>query len=298
MNRKHFLPCVLLLAFATTVSSQDQTNSEWLAKDVQNVRHFLSLLPIERLPFNLLEEEFDRKFIVNGRKVSFLRHPEDFGFGYRQVEIGVPGGYCSIFVRGFLLDYEYVRFKAGVTCSSRSWEKIKDTLITTWKDGKGPEVVETESGFHFERQYDNQLRKYKDRVALKLGNLNERIVVPSNLRDDYEALISPFEHSIVGKDGCGPGGVVPWGKISIDAIAKTKRLDILENILRAYNPGGRVYALLALIDARSRRAKLSPETEKTMKLVADLDSKITVCLGGTLHIKTAAEVVKEFGSKL
>jgi hypothetical protein len=122
--------------------------------------------------------------------------------------------------------------------------------------------------------------------------------VPSVLKDDYEYLISPGENSVVGNGGCGYGGMTPPGKLAIDALVKANRLalvkanrlDLIENVVRGYNPGGRVYAALALVAIEKQGSPLTDDTRATIEKIRQLDIMIDTCSGCIISHRTAKAI--------
>jgi hypothetical protein len=49
---------------------------------------------------------------------------------------------------------------------------------------------------------------------------------------------------------------------------------MVENILRGYNPGGRMYAVLALLTTQRKGTQLSAESQKSIRTVLHLDIRI------------------------
>jgi hypothetical protein len=88
-----------------------------------------------------------------------------------------------------------------------------------------------------------------------------------------------MKNSRVGMGICGLRGPVLEGKTSIDALVKAGRMDLIENVLRGYNPGGRAFAAIALLKMEERGVKLAPKVKKTIEKVRALDVPITTCSG-------------------
>jgi hypothetical protein len=132
---------------------------------------------------------------------------------------------------------------------------------------------------------------YQQAVAAALGELKP-VTVPAELRDGYEYLLSPLENSYVGKGGCGYGGEVPAGREAMDALLQAGRMDLIENVLRGYNPGGRVYAALALLEQQRRGVWLPPEVQETIRKLSVLKITITTCEGCLVSQQWAKSVFR------
>jgi hypothetical protein len=60
-------------------------------------------------------------------------------------------------------------------------------------------------------------------------------------------------------------------------LLEADRIDLIENVLRGYNPGGRVYAVIALMRLRKKGRELKPDVLSTLKRVINLNIPITMC---------------------
>ena len=145
--------------------------------------------------------------------------------------------------------------------------------------------------FHPEWLANPKLDRDQKAVATELGVMRG-VQVPAELKDDYEYLISPLQNSVVGSGGCGFAGTTPNGKKALDALMQAHRVDLVENVLRGFNPGGRVYAALALLRLKSSGLPLSAETQTTIKKISDLDIKIGTCSGCLFFHRTAKEILE------
>lgn len=84
---------------------------------------------------------------------------------------------------------------------------------------------------------------------------------------------------------------MPTGKEAIDRIIRAGRFDLIENILRGYNPGGRVYAALALKAWVQKGRKLTPVETELIQKIASLDTPIDTCFGCLFGSETAGEIL-------
>src|SRR5262249_9721041 len=155
------------------------------------------------------------------------------------------------------------KVRYGIGCSWRDQKRVRTEIIRAWGENGLPKFKESDGTLYVVKKYDDVIRKDKAAVSSELGAMKP-VTVPEDLAESYEYLASPLENSVVGVDGCDVAGVVPWGKTSIDSIVKERRVDLLENILRGFNPGGRVYAVMALKDLQRNGTKLSQDTLATM----------------------------------
>ena len=85
------------------------------------------------------------------------------------------------------------------------------------------------------------------------------------------------------------------GKTSIDALINANRIDLIENVLRGYNPGGRIFAAIALLRMERKGLKLEPEVTSTLNKVVNLDVPAATCAGCLVFSgRRAKSIVAEF----
>lgn len=277
--------CLLLLCAHVSVAQDDEPfRADWLAEDVANVERILpQLKQNEPLTLAALEKVFNQ----SGKD-------EDLGFGGYTFSFGVPGGYTHLKITGFVFNDTIGNYTISLSdSSSDSWPRIKSVLVETWKRSGGPEFTQGKYGIYHDREFANVIADFKKAVAAQLGGI-QPVEVPRRLKDSYELLISFGENSVVGQDACDIVGITPRGKEAIDAIVKARRLDLIANILKGYNPGGRVYAAIAVITMQRKGIKLPSEILPAFELVRNLDLQIETCDGCTHSHKTAKTIIGEW----
>jgi len=105
------------------------------------------------------------------------------------------------------------------------------------------------------------------------------------LKKAFDYLTSPIEN-------WGVGG--REGEIAIDALVNANRIDLIENVLRGFNPGGRVYAALALLKLnKGNKLVLSADTVGTIEKVRYLDISIGTIAGCLVSSRTAKEILSD-----
>lgn len=251
---------------------------EWLDKDVNNLKILSELTPIETSSFEKIE-----KIIKSDESDSGV------GFGTRTPYFSIYGGYTTLNVRGLVFKGSIIQIKVSVS-SGLSWSKVKPFIIEGWKQNSQSEFIESENEIYYERTFPDVLELYKTSVGNELGQM-KAVNVPSELKEEYELLTDPFENSIIANGGCGYGGSMPEGKIAINAIVEAKRIDLLENILKGYNPGGRIYAALALLKMEKRGVKIGTDVKTTISKLKSLDVSIATCAGCIVSYRTAKQIL-------
>jgi hypothetical protein len=272
------LSLLLLCGSVCVAQEKERLRADWLAMDVEVVERFLPKLQQSEQP-TIAELE------------QLFGHPKtetDLGFGGRTFAFSKTGGYTYLTVAGFVFQDTIGYYTISVSCSL-SWPKIKTVLIETWKRNSELQFREGEYGIHHDREFPAVVADYKKAVSAQLGELAP-VNVPPHLKERYDYLMSLGENSVIGAGACGYGGSTPRGKEAIDAIAHTGRIDLLANILRGYNPGGRVYAALALVTMQRKGTQLPPDLQKAVDIVRNLDLEVEACVGCIYFQKTAQKI--------
>ena len=298
MNMK--IPQTILTAFIIAFSvmagsaaalgqKKEPLNHEWLRKDTEGVGMLLKLMPVERQNIDALKETLKEGWSIDDENLGFGANRTAFRKGY---------GYCSVNADVLTFKGDVGYYEVSVSCSSKEWSSIRDAIITAWRQGGGNvEFAEADGKLSHQERFESVFSAYYRAVAGELGEMKP-VDVPTELKDAYEYLTSPMNNSYVGEGACGYGGTIPEGKSSVDALVDSRRIDLLENILRGYNAGGRVYAAIALTRMVRKGAALSPETRATLEKVINLDVPVSTCSGCIVDSgSTARDVLKRFVKK-
>lgn len=277
---------LLLISAVVTFPQQEPLVAEWVQRDIAAVELVGPLVrerPID--PASIAK-------LINSRNYHDV---EDLGFGAGRIEESQGFGYSTIRVSALIFRSSIVRYHISFQSWS-SWSRIKGQILKAWEASVPKPYIEIQDGLRIEINDEAVLREYKKAVAVQLGELKE-IRVPTHLREDYEYLVSPFENSVVGVHGCGVAGIVPLGKDSVDSIqAAGNSIELLENVLRGYNPGGRIYSLITLRHLKRQGTVFSPSIERTMEKLLTSNLTLDACFGGTIHRLTTKEIINRVES--
>ena len=275
---RHFLQLMVLVLVASNTSSAqtERIDPSWLAKDIAAIE-LIQLLISEDQTLPTIKAILGKPTRVE---------ENDLGFGAKRILFHQANGYTSLSVTLLIIRGEIKDYQLKVDGSRKSWPQIRNYIIEAWKMKAGPEFSEVESGLEYRRSTDPALAKI---VAEELGELKE-VIVPDELKSDYELLMSAEANAVVGAM-CGYAGSTPAGQRAINALFKAGRIDLIENILRGYNPGGRVHAALALLKLEEQGFYLTDEIRATIKKVRELDIGIQTCSGCIYSLKTAKEIL-------
>jgi len=258
------LPCFTPLCLAHESKS---LNPEWFHGDLQGIGIVLRTIPMG--DHNTVE---DLKRSIEG---EWTIRDDALGFGARKISYGKGFGYTSISIEvisfnGTIGFYEISFYKPN------EWPLMRKDIIKTWKSHGGPPFKEDKDTFYFQKRYPQVFDLYYKAVAEQLGAMRS-VHVPSKLAKAHDYLTSPLNNSRVGNGICGLDGPVLEGRKSIDLLVKAKRVDLIENVLRGYNPGGRIYAAIALLKMKEQGLGLEPEITGTIEKVGALDIPIAAC---------------------
>lgn len=151
-------------------------------------------------------------------------------------------------------------------------------------------------GRYYQCSFEKISTLYFNAVSKKLGPILP-LDIPPEIRPQYEYLISPFNNSDVTETGCGYIASVPEGKIAIDSLIESKRVDLVKNVLKGYNPGGRIWAAISLLRMEQQGLYLDIDTINTIEIIRELMVPITCCeLSIELGLK-GKDVIQKFINK-
>jgi hypothetical protein len=206
-------------------------------------------------------------------------------------------------VRGFTFDGKLGWVSVTIELYTYELADFRRQVMRAWGQGRGSSYMCKDNKCVHEARDENVLAMHRQEVAGRLGPLNAT-VVPNKLQDSYEYLMSPFERSEIGSGVCGlpaPGKPVRVlrGFDAIQALVAEQRIDLIANVLRGPNSGGRVYALLALQHLERIGNKLPPDVVSTLQEVLSLDVPLSTCYGCIVsNGLQAREVVRGWGDNV
>jgi len=279
------LALLLFLLLRNSVSiaqSTEPLEPEWLKKDVEGVSEVLKLSSFENQQIEALKEKL---------KDTWSVEEQDFGFGGRRLDLGKGNGYTKIYIESFIFNGQVAYYELGVESYSEEWSRIRDDVIEAWRKNGNVEYEVSEHRIAYRKTLNHVLQSYRNAVASELGEMKS-VDVPDELRKSYEYLISFMQNAAVSDGGCGLSPGFPEGKVAIDELLEHKRYDLIENVLKGHNPGGRVYAMVALLEKKREGLKLGVKTQRVIQKIINLNIPITTCAGCFAYTETAKKVVR------
>lgn len=125
-------------------------------------------------------------------------------------------------------------------------------------------------------------------VAPELGPV-PAVTVPPALREAHSVLTDELRTTEVGSF-CGLGGALLAGRKAIDDLVEAGRMDLVRDVARSLNPGGRVFAAMALWQLSSSRAD-----DLLVRRIRDLGIGVSTCSGCIGGESTAADIFSRAG---
>ena len=270
-----FSSLTLTLFYPVSCAAQKQPlNPEWLAADYGSIE----LVSLLSSPEPLTTQRIRDILRVEGDG------EEDLGFGASLFDIGKGHGYTSLYVEGFVFRGAIGVYSVGIRASRENWPQIRERVIDLWKQNHGPDFDVTDTGLVHTEMNHEVLRRYQSSVSAELGEMR-RADVPAELNKAFDYLTSPVGNRAIGDS---------VGERAIASLLNSERVDLLENVLRGFNPSGRVYAALALLKLSKKNGfALSDDTVSTIAKVSNLDIPIITVRGCIVNSRTAKEIFSE-----
>lgn len=276
------LGLILLCGNVCFAQKKESLRSDWLAYDRVMIERYLpQLKQNESLTLETIEKMF-----------AWPATDRELGFGGRTFSFSKSGYYTYLRVDGFIFNHSVGYYTISVQCN-KSWPLVKTAIIDAWKRTSELDFKEGQCGLLHRREFTNVVADYKNAIATRLGGMAD-VTVPPHLKVHYELLVSMENNSVIGSGGCDYSGYTPLGKEAIDAIMKAGRVDLIGNVLKGHNPGGRVYAALALIEMQRKGAQLPADVLPALDVVRNLDLLLETCLGCIHFSKTAKRIIDEW----
>ena len=134
-----FLFVVLLVCNAPCAIAQDPEpmKPEWLARDFESVE----LVSLLASPSALTVQG-----IKDILRVGDSGEETDLGFDATTFDIGKGNGYTRLYTEGLVFKGNIAFYKLGIETSSEHWARIRERVIELWKQNRGPDFKETETG--------------------------------------------------------------------------------------------------------------------------------------------------------
>jgi hypothetical protein len=282
---------LLIIHGCATAPVEPPINPDIARADLKTVEDIISILPKDdTIPVVDIEQKLLGECLSNDisgdmkgskslncykYKSCYFSKELDQDFGVERINILVGLKCISIDLNILTLNGKVGSYEVNVhnPQNVHKWEQLKNDISAIFIAYDLPELV----GYKYEtagfRRFGSVFDSFQRAVEDKLGALQD-VYVPIELRQAYLFLTSPCDNSVVG-DHCGYAGT--WANLHIYKLVHAKRMDLLANVLRGYNPGGRVQTAIALLRMQRQGFQLPAEVVDTIARVAALDTDIHVC---------------------
>ena len=246
------LLAILLLSQPSIVFAEQPLTHAQLDVELDDILELLSLYPFEEHGKDELKQELtDMGYRTDGeRDTVFGLQTIDF---LKSNSIGEEEKYIWIrasFYNGYYASYQiYVGFQ------------LYEELITIkavnqiWLQNSGDLLVDLDKkhskyqgkyDLKFYTKFPNVLNQFYQSVEQGLGEMIP-VDVPDDLKEAYAYLVTNISYSEFGRSCYNPG-LETEGYKFMNLLVSAKRTDLLVNILRGFNPAGRIYAAKALTE--------------------------------------------------
>lgn len=273
-----FLPVglLILLSFPCDAQELEPLNQEWLRDDYRA----MELISLLAAPAPLTTQKIMDILGVRDKDDT----EEDLGFGAIKFNVRKGHGYTSLSIEAFVFRGTIGSYKLELDSSPENWTRIRERMIELWQQNNGPSFEEGERGLmHIERD-DSVLRKYQATVSAELGEMKPA-VISAELQKSFDSLTKPMEIDNVGSTD---------GEMAIAALVNAERFDLVENVLRGFNPNGRIYAARELLKLNKEgRLVLSADTIAVIAKISNLDIQIRTVSGCIVNRGNAKEILED-----
>lgn len=267
-----------------TLTSDEELNLEWVKLDKENFNNILSLL---NKPNTLKDKDQFLKSII---KLD-IRETKDLGFGLTYHECAQYGGYVTTWIS--ILSFENAVIQYDMRYSEDDF-KIIDYLIKQDSTLKSQIsfVVDTLEPYSFYYQDKLAFDKFKTNIASKLGPIKlSADNSDQNFSLNYSILTNPINSYDYGTY-CYESGSEPAGRKAINYFISSNNTAAIREIMKGYNPEGRLYAIEALLTAaKEKKTTLTNEDKVLIKNILALNIPISTCSGCIVSKSTADELL-------
>lgn len=283
---KKALKTIHIVNLGNTLTSEKELNHEWVKLDEENFKNILSLLNNS----NTLKDK--DQFLKSIIKLD-IRDTKDLGFGLTYYKCAQYGGYVTTWIN--LLSFKNEIIQYNIKYLEDDF-KIIEYLINRDTKLKSEITIVADSINPYSFIYQNQstFDKFKTNVADKLGPI--KLLSDNsdkNFSLNYSILTNPINSYDFGAY-CYEGSEEPEGRKAINYFTSSNNVSAIREIIKGYNPEGRLYAIEALLTAANeKKIILTNEDKKIIKNILILKIPISTCSGCMVYKSIANELLDE-----
>ncbi|OWP85515.1 hypothetical protein BWK60_13700, partial [Flavobacterium covae] len=274
-----------------TITTQKSLNLEWLKLDLENLNNIISIANNKKA---LENDSFFKKSIIN----FDLRDTKDLGFGLTLIDGAQYGGYVTTWVKALTYKNKIIQYEFSYTINDF---EIVNYLIKNNTDLKSKIILKQTDVAPYSLNYINELsyQNFTNKAKKKLGKINLKIDnTNEKLKAAYNLLTDPINTYDFGKY-CYEGSSQPEGYKAINYLISSNNLNIIKEIIKGYNPEGRLYAIEAILVAASEnKIVLTNEDKALIKKILKLNILIKKCDGCKVFKTYVGEILDSKLKKL
>jgi len=277
----HFKKCLLLIiGLACVMYGQEKTDADYIKLDLAGIAPFARL----RSPETYSLPDLKAAFAQIPAYASWEKE-ENLGFGAKRLILNKGLGATTIYIDLLLYRNSIAHYEVGLL-EGGGRDKAKN--IDTWTRNGGAPLTERPDRLVKDGDVAGVWATYKATISRRLERFKD-LTVPKALSPSYQLLTNPLENSSISTVPCDDG------QPAIEMLETANRYDLIENVLRGYNPGGRIYAAISLLRRQRAGHHLTHRTLRTIGVVVELDADASTCHGdiGTTGLR-ARDIVDDF----
>jgi hypothetical protein len=244
----------------------------WLRKDVALVARFAALLPLRSL---------DETLAAFGQPCATI----DQGFGIEARTCLLAGGYTRCWLT--LLSHQGAIFDAEAKCvaSEKAWTAIEPVIGKLYADSLVPAGLAVDRNVASLSTRDEAVRaRAMAALATTLGP-RSNAAIPEALAQAMTLLDAPTRSLTIGT-ACGVGGSPPEGNLAMQELVAAGREDLLRDVMRGMNAGGRIYGYIGL----RLLGRNTPEDDATFDRLTALALDVETCGGCRTTTQKSGEI--------
>ena len=275
----------LLLMISASAQNKEEINPDRHKKDVDNFIAFSNFIEAKRYNFN----DFEQLKNIDLQLVWWM----PLGSRIQGIKFG---GYTSIQFLIVKTGSEIIYLEAGLNSNET---KILDSLASInkklrermrlWQHEK-VKINESIWGVELLYRYKNhkalnRLYRFLDK---KYGPKDSVEIKDKEMMKHYRILMYPtYVYPYAGRYGYPPQ--IPKGRKAMEYLVKHKRFDLLNNVLKGYNPEGKVYA----IEALAKENKITAENLKSIRFLVANGGMIQSMVGCLPEYLTYKDIINK-----
>jgi hypothetical protein len=261
---------------------QEKTDADYIKLDLAGIAPFARL----RSPETYSLPDLKAGFAQIPAYASWEKE-ENLGFGAKRLILNKGLGTTTIYIDLLLYRNSIAHYEVGLL-EGGGWDKAKN--IETWTKNGGAPLTERPDRLVRDGDVAGVWGTYKATISRRLGRFKD-LEIPKALSPSYQLLMSPLENSSISTVPCDDG------QPAIKTLEGANRYDLIGNVLRGYNPGGRIYAAISLLRRQKAGHRLPSSIRRTISVIVGLDADASTCHGDTgVTGLRARDIVDDFVS--